>query len=242
MHTTRSTVATDQLPLATAFISYSHVDRKFGWQAKEVLGEVGIPAFLAHEDLEVSEDWQRRILHELSRCDLFVPLLSKNFLESPWAPQEAGFIASRQQEVIVAPLSLDGTTPFGFLSSYQSNRIGMAGITRSVLVEPLASRFPRKILPGLIRIAGGAGSFRQAEELMRPLVPLFSVFTQQEAQALAEAAVGNSQIWSASLCRGRYLHEFLSAQGNHIDPETLRALRYQIENDRWYPGDVKAES
>ncbi|MCY4600868.1 MAG: toll/interleukin-1 receptor domain-containing protein [Acidobacteria bacterium] len=240
MLTTKTTVAADQLPVVTAFISYSHVDRKFGWQAKEVLGEVGIPAFLAHEDLEVSEDWRRRILDELRSCDLFVPLLSKNFLVSQWAPQEAGFIASRP-EVIVAPLSIDGTTPFGFLSSYQSTRIATAGITRALLVAPLASRFPRIFLPGLIRIAARAGSFRQAEELMEPLVPWFPIFTPQEAQALAVAATNNGQIWSASLCRARYLPEFLSVQGNNIDPETLRALRYQVENDQRYPRDAKAE-
>ena len=47
-----------QLPVVTAFVSYSHVDRKFGHQAKDVLGEVGIDAFLAHEDMETSEQWR----------------------------------------------------------------------------------------------------------------------------------------------------------------------------------------
>lgn len=46
----------------TAFISYSHEDRKYGAQAKSVLSEVGIEAFLAHEDLHVSDEWQKRIL------------------------------------------------------------------------------------------------------------------------------------------------------------------------------------
>ena len=173
-------VTGDQLPVVTAFVSYSHVDRDFGRQAKAVLGEVGIDAFLAHEDLEVSEEWQRRILSELHCCDLFVPLLSKSFLESKWAPQEAGFIASRP-DVIVAPLSIDGTTPFGFFSNVQSSRIQGDGITRELLVEPLAKRCPRKILPELIRIAGKAGSYRYAEQTMRPLVPLFPLFTKKEA-------------------------------------------------------------
>jgi len=61
-----------------AFISYSHVDREYARQAKQVLEEVGVTAFLAHEDLEVSEEWKERILEELKICDLFVPLLSKN--------------------------------------------------------------------------------------------------------------------------------------------------------------------
>ena len=233
-------VLDQQLPVVTAFVSYSHLDREFGGQAKAVLDEVGIDAFLAHEDLEVSEEWQRRILSELRRCDLFVPLLSKNFLESKWAPQEAGFIASRP-EVVVAPLSIDGTMPFGFMSHVQSSRIRGEGITRELLVEPLAKRFPRKILPGLIRIAGKAGSFRHAEMTMRPLVPVFSLLTAEEAQALAEASVRNGQIWSASLCRSTYLPEFIRVQGSNLKPETLLALRYQVENDEWYRDSAQVE-
>jgi hypothetical protein len=224
------------LPIVSAFISYSHVDRAYGAQAKSVLAEVGIEGFLAHEDLEVSEEWRDRILKELRRCDLFVPLLSENFLSSKWAPQEAGFIISRP-EVAIAPLSIDGTTPFGFLSHLQSGRITKEGITRELLVEPLARRIPRKILPGLIQIAGNAGSFRSAEAKMRPLVPFFPAFTPDEAQALAEASVRNAQIWSAAQCRTEYLPELMRSQGANIRPDTLRALQYQVKNDRWYDPD-----
>jgi hypothetical protein len=72
---------------------------------------------------------------------------------------------------------------------------------------------------------------------MRRLVPLFPIFTPEEAQALAAASVGNAQIWSAARCRGEYLPELIRAQGANINPKTLRALRYQVENDRWYDGD-----
>jgi len=145
------------LPEINAFISYSHVDRKFGRDAKRVLAEVGIDAFLAHEDLEVSDEWRERILEELRRCHLFVLLLSANFLSSGWAQQETGFIISRP-EVVIAPLSIDATTPFGFLSHVQSSCIREDGITRELLVEPLARRMPRIILPGLIRIAADSAS------------------------------------------------------------------------------------
>ena len=226
-----------QLPVVTAFVSYSHMDREFGRQAKALLGEVGIDAFLAHEDLETSEQWQERILSELRCCDLFVPLLSKNFLDSQWAPQEAGFIASRP-EVVIAPLSIDETTPFGFLSHVQSSPIRGNVITRELLVVPLAKWFPRTILPGLIRIAGKTRSFRYAERTIGALEPYFPLFTAEEAQAMAEASVRNSQIWSASLCRDRYLPEFIRVQGSNLKPETLRALQYQVENEEPWRGSV----
>jgi hypothetical protein len=222
-------------PRTSAFISYSHEDRKYGVQAKSVLAEVGIEAFLAHDDLYVSDEWRKRIIEELKRCDLFVPLLSKNFLGSKWAPQEVGFIISRPQ-VAIAPISLDGTTPFGFISHVQSRKIAKEGITLELLVDPLAARMPRKILPGLIRIASKAGSFRFAEARMAPLVPYFRKLRPEEAQALAEASVDNSQIWSASLCKTEYLPELVRLQAKNIAPKTLRALKFQIANDEWYNG------
>lgn len=216
-----------------AFISYSHLDREYARQAKQVLEEVGVAAFLAHEDLEVSEEWKARIIEELRSCDLFVPLLSENFRRSKWAPQEAGFVASRS-EVRIAPLSIDGTLPFGFMEHVQSSRIGRSGVTRELLVMPLAHQQPRVFLPALIKIAVAAGAWRTAERRMRPLVPLFPQFTANEAQTLAEGAVDNDQVWSASECRTEHLPEFIRVQGHQIEPATLKALQYQIDHDRRY--------
>src|ERR1700733_12485205 len=126
----------------TAFISYSHKDRGYGAQAKAALSEAGIEGFLAHEGLEVSDEWRGRILEELKRCDIFVALLSVNFIESRWAPQEVGFIISRP-EVAIAPISLGGTMPFGFISHLQGRVVKKEGITRELLVQPLAKRIPR---------------------------------------------------------------------------------------------------
>ncbi len=221
------------LPKLTAFISYAHSDRRYAGQARRVLSEVGIDGFLAHEDLETSDEWRERIVQELRRCDLLVPILSKGFLVSLWAPQEVGFAVSRP-EVVIAPLSVDGTTPCGFIAHLQSGRIGSDGVTRQLLIEPIAKRFPRMIFPGLIRTATEAGSFRDAEAKMRPLMPLFALFSKEEAQALAEGAVANGQIWSAGRCRAEYLPEFIRAQRHNIAPKTLRALEYQVANDEWY--------
>ena len=217
-----------RIPNARAFISYSHLDRVIGAQVKGVLEGVGIDTFLAHDDIEVSEQWRNRILQEMDLCHIFVPLFSKNFLSSNWAPQEAGYIVSRQ-EVAIAPLSIDGTIPTGFLAYLQGRRIPADGVTQELLVDPLARRIPRLIIPRLIKIAGDAGSFRFAESKVQPLVSLFPNFSPEEAQALAQAAVENRQIWSATLCREEYLPELVRVQKENIADETLRALRYQIE-------------
>lgn len=220
-------------PIVRAFISHAHDDRAAAGQAQQVLRDAGISPFLAHEDLEVSDDWPARILLELGACDLFVPLLSKSFVSSTWAQQEAGFIVSRLPGVVVAPLSLDGTRIGGFLAHIQCPSV-RGGITQSLLVEPLISRFPRTILPRLIATAVKAGSFRHAEALISPLVRFFPVFSLEEATAFAEGAIGNGQIWFASRCRSEYLPEFLRIQGSALAPKTLLALTHQVEHGEWH--------
>jgi TIR domain len=220
----------------TGFISYSHNDRKYGADAKAVLSDIGIESFLAHDDLDVSEEWRERIIEELKRCDIFVPLISANFLDSKWAPQEVGFIIS-PPEVAIIPISLDGTVPFGFISHIHARTINEGGITRELLVKPLAQRIPRKIVPCLIRSVSEAPSFNSAEARMSPLLPIFSKMTAEEAQALAEASVSNNQIWSARRCRNEYLPAFIDAQEHNIEAETLKALRYQIKRKAWYIPD-----
>ena len=59
---------------------------------------------------------------------------------------------------------------------------------------------------------------------MRPLVPLFPLFTKKEAQTLAEATICNNQIWSAGRCRSFYLPEFIRVQGSNIEPETAPCI------------------
>ena len=216
-----------------AFISHSHIDREFAGQAKKVLSDAGVEAFVAHDDIEVSEKWKRRIRHELHRCDLFVPLLSKNFMGSEWTLQEVGFIASRS-EVKIIPLSIDATFPFGFISDLQSGRIRDDRITSEDLTEPLAKHFPRQILPSLIRRVGNAHCFRDAESKMRSLLPLVKLLTKTEAQDLAESSARNDQVWAAWRCKEEYLPHFIRAHKGNIKAKTLRALEHQIRTGNWY--------
>jgi hypothetical protein len=126
-------------PRVRAFISYAHADRHRAGEAKTLLDGAGFSSFLAHEDLEVSDEWRDCLVKELKACDLFVALLSKAYMASVWAVQESGFIASRLPGVTVAPLSLDGTRSSGFVHHFQSPSVGPEPITRKILIEPLTA-------------------------------------------------------------------------------------------------------
>jgi len=217
-----------------AFISYSTKYKLVGVEVKRVLGDFGVDSFLAHDDLRVSEEWKERILEELGRCDIFVPLLSKAFRDSDWAPQETG-IASARKTVLIIPLSIDSTMPFGFISHLQGKKIPDGGVSREMFQGPLLNRFPRQIIPQLIKAVEQASSFRVAEAVAKPMVDIFPLFTKVEANRFATAAVKNGQVWSAHLCRTEYLPAFLKIHRKNIQAKILEALEYQIKHDRRFP-------
>ena len=99
------------------FISYSHRDKRIAGAIKNVFNHYGIEAFLAHEDIQVGKEWRDTILSNLKQFDVFVAILSKNFLESEWTNQEVGFAICKGTTII--PISIDGTPPSGFLEIFQ---------------------------------------------------------------------------------------------------------------------------
>lgn len=222
-----------EFPKISVFISYSTKEKEYGAAVKRVLEQYDMECFLAHEDLKISEEWKERILEELRKCEVFVPILSKAFRESEWAPQEVGFIVSRPNAVVI-PISIDGTMPYGFINHLQGKRLLIEDISQDNLVEPIIKNIPRKIIPRMIRDVANAMSFRGAEAAMRPLVPFFNLFTKEELNMIVDASIDNYEVWSASRCRGTYLPALIKLFRSNIDPDKLEALEHQIENDEWY--------
>lgn len=103
-----------------AFLSYSHKNRKLARRLKEGLAEFGIEAFLAHDDIAVSERWRQVILKKLRDCEIFIPILTDAFMESDWTDQEAGFALARGKRVV--PLKVD-VGPYGFIGAFQALRL-----------------------------------------------------------------------------------------------------------------------
>jgi hypothetical protein len=216
-----------------AFISYSTTDKLIAGQAKTLLEDYRIEAFLAHEDINVSQEWKDRIIQELNESSIFVPLLSEAYKQSDWAPQEIG-LAFARDNVLFIPLSLDGTVPFGFISHIQGKRLIEGNINNELLVEPITNRFPHEIIPVLIERMARARSFRSAEALMLPLLPHFDKFDDDEINAFTTASIENAQIWAAADCSRKYLPAFLDMHRSRIDEQKREVLEYQFKEQQWY--------
>ena len=102
------------------FLSYSHKDKHVAGKVKIELEQCGFDVFLAHDDIEVSEEWEERILEELKSCHVFIPILSGNFEASDWTDQETGHAFANQK--VIVPLNLT-CNPYGFIRKYQAKSL-----------------------------------------------------------------------------------------------------------------------
>lgn len=207
-----------------AFLSYQTNDKSVAGRLKALLSDVGVTSFLAHEDITVSEDWGLEILEEIRKANIFVCVLSKHYLASPWCVQESG-IAALRREMTVIPLSLDGTTPPGFLAYIQAVKINPQLLSISDLVPGFLKHDFAKGIDLIIDLIGGSGSFRGAEANFQLILPFVEKLTDRQAKELLERAVSNAQVHHAGLCARDYIPPLLERYGHLLEPEHLNFLK-----------------
>jgi len=101
------------------FLSYSHEDRVLAGEIARLLTKREIDVFLAHEDIEVSEEWREEIFKHLESCFVLLALLTPNFEKSVWANQEAGHMRGKKGKVIPLIVGETDIKKFGFLEALQ---------------------------------------------------------------------------------------------------------------------------
>lgn len=83
---------------------------------QQALKKYAISAFVAHEDIEPSKEWQTEIEAALQTMDAMAALLMPGFKESNWCDQEVGVAVGR--DVLIIPVR-KGLDPYGFIGKYQ---------------------------------------------------------------------------------------------------------------------------
>lgn len=102
-----------------AFISYSSKQKVIGGKLKTYLENFcGYDTFIAHEDIPGSTIWEEEIVQAIEKADFFIPLISKDFKESPFTDQETGIAVYLKKRII--PIRLEITNPYGFINKYQA--------------------------------------------------------------------------------------------------------------------------
>jgi hypothetical protein len=72
------------------FFSYAAADRAEANRVRALLSRLPRLELFTPENLSAGEPWESKLKDELSRCDMFVVLLSRNSVSSTWVLHELG--------------------------------------------------------------------------------------------------------------------------------------------------------
>lgn len=99
------------------FVSHLSLEKKKAMRLRDTLSPYGISAFVAHEDIEPTLEWQVQIERALHSMELFVSMHTIGFKHSIWTQQEIGFAVAKGVKVIALRM---GEDPVGFISKHQA--------------------------------------------------------------------------------------------------------------------------
>lgn len=161
---------------------------------KTALLEMGISAFVAHEDIEPSLEWQNEISLAMRSMHALAALITADFHASNWTDQEVGWALGRGVPVIAVRLGAD---PYGFIGKIQAlpgtltDPASLAGnITQALLRSTQAHGHMRR---ALVEAFENANTYAVAERI-RDLVVTVADFSEEEKERLRNACTSNNQV------------------------------------------------
>jgi len=153
----------------------------------DALRPFGISAFVAHDNIRVTKEWQDEIENALGSADAFVALLTEKFHASEWTDQEVGFALGRGIPLICVKLGRD---PYGFIGKFQA--LSCDWESAPVELAKLLIKYPRMV-DAYIAALPQCSSFDEGIRLAEVLGEIDSLTTTQ-ADAMADAFNHDSQL------------------------------------------------
>jgi hypothetical protein len=184
------------------FLSHTHPHRREVGLLSSALSAHGVAAFVAHDAIQPTKEWQDVIVQALKECEALAAYLTTDFHASDWTDQEVGAAVARG--LLVFPLRVD-VNPYGFIGRYQAMdaRAGkdphalareIADVlrtdlrTRSAMAEVTVDRFVHSY---------SYDNARANLERLQSLAP--DLWTPGMAQAVQQAVASNDQINQATV-------------------------------------------
>jgi hypothetical protein len=180
------------------FLSHVSAHKIAVAKLKSELRVLGVSAFLAHEDIPASLEWQNEIELALRSMHALAALLTPDFHPSNWTDQEVGFALGKG--VLVVPVRL-GSDPYGFIGKVQ----GLSGsldqparvaslLSIILLSHPSTHRHMRK---GLASAFAAADSYVTARSLSKVIASVKD-FAEDEKALIQRACKENDQVFNST--------------------------------------------
>ncbi len=221
------------------FLSHKATFKKDTSKVKESLARCGVAAFVAHEDIEPTEEWQGEIERALFSMDGLVALLSDDFHESRWTDQEVGVAIGRGVPLIAIRLGMD---PYGLMGKSQ----GLGGCSWSdpdaiavKVFQLLHKRLPDKsrLFECALLAYGASESWVDSAWKIEHLLSLFEKLTRDQVERVFEAYQSNSQNRDSFSGRGllKLLLEKWSGEKWTIRNDVLARVVVPMKTDSDFP-------
>lgn len=219
--------------LLRIFVTHTHAQRELAGDLKRALYRFGIDAFVAHDDIAPTREWENEIITALNSCTALIALLSEDAPASKWVDQESGWAMARDLPIISVDL---GTVPYGFLGRYQA----LQGRSRSA--SDLASEVFRLLLANrhtywtlvdaLVTSFERSGSFSEANyrfDLLQS-IPRQGL-SEEQLDRIEKAFEENSQVAGAFTVQN-YLQSLVRSHREAWEEFWEEERRAQLELDQ----------
>ncbi len=200
------------------FISHTHANKETAHRLKATLASYRVAAFVAHDDIEPTKEWEAQIELALRTMDAMAAIITPDFVQSRWCDQEVGFAIGRGK--LVVPLCKDDAIPHGFLGKHQAFKISgllpaaVAQELARILVEhPLSSE---RMMDALVERMATSKNWETSKRTMQLLEKGMPLNTSHVAR-LVQSIDANQQVASAPGVAER-IRKLVSQAGKRAQP------------------------
>lgn len=145
------------------FLSHISAHKVVASELQGALASFDICAFVAHQDIEPTAEWQDEIEKALRTCDALVALLNPKFNESTWTDQEVGYGLGRGIPVFSVRLGMSPYGLFGRKQAFNGNGKTAADIARELFEAYLShAKTSEKMADTIVAKLAASSSFAEA--------------------------------------------------------------------------------
>lgn len=202
------------------FISYSDKDKRRAGAYKDELESNHYLCFLAHEDIEATEDWHEEIWNNLRKAEAFIGLVTKHSNCSAFCQQEIGAALAWKKPSLLVFCDTHRRVP-GFAARFQA--VKPAKLLSSLNGLP---SFRRLRVEAWIHATRGVGSFKEANVIYQRFRHEWSTMTDDEKLRWILASANNRQVYDEGYIVGPFYHKKLS------EMKPLLTKQWLFENDK----------
>ncbi|HWB14142.1 MAG TPA: toll/interleukin-1 receptor domain-containing protein [Pirellulales bacterium] len=177
------------------FLSHKATVKVQASRLKQSFARCGIGAFVAHEDIEPTQEWQREIERALFSMDALVALLTQDYHESNWTDQEVGVAIGRGVPLIAVRL---GSDPYGLMGKGQglggcswSNTDDIALKVLQLLFKRLSDR--SRLFECVLAAYASATSFADSAWKVEHLLAKLHDLSEEQVDRVLKAYRANGQ-------------------------------------------------